>query len=307
MKENQQVIKSVQRAIRVLKSFTSDNPEMELSKIAKKDNLPKSTTHRILNTLKREGFISQNKTNGKYKLGSGLFELGNLAFKSVELREVTLPYLEKLSRECGEAVHLGVLRDEEIVSVEVSPSEVGLFNLKVGIYVGDRAPLYCTGVGKATLAFQPEGKIRQILKKKRKKFTKNTIVEKERLEQELQKIREKGYAVDNMEHEKGVRCVAAPIRNHTGRVFGALSISGPSVRVTKENIPELAGKGKKVAKQISKELGFNQDLSSEIDKMAIANLVGKSKTTHRRNSNVNAAKGTEGQDKGSNTFSNDPF
>lgn len=260
MKKNQQVIKSVQRATKVLKSFTSDNPEMELSKIASKNSLPKSTTYRILNTLEREGFINQNKTNGKYRLGIGLFELGNLAFKSIELRKVALPYIEKLSREYGEAVHLGVLKNEEIIGVEASPSE---FGLRVGVYIGDRAPLYCTGVGKVTLAFQPEEKICQILKKKRKRFTKNTIVEKERLEQELRKIRKRGYAVDNMEHEEGVRCVAAPIRNHRGTVFGALSISGPCIRITKRKIPELAVKVKKVVEQISKELGFNITVKKE--------------------------------------------
>lgn len=256
-------MKSVQRVIRVLKSFTENNSKMGLSKIAKNNNLPKSTAHRILKSLKEEGFISQNKTNGKYRLGIGLFNLGNLALKSTELHEVALPCLEKLSRECREAVHLGVLEDEEIVSVEVSPSEGGLFSLNVGIHVGKRALLYCTGVGKATLAFQPKEKIRQILKRKRRKFTKNTIVEKESLEQELEKIREKKYAVDNMEHEEGVRCVAAAIRNHTGRVFGALSISGPSIRVTEERIPELASKVKKVAEQISKKMGFNTIVKRE--------------------------------------------
>jgi len=260
MNKNQQVIKSVQRATKVLKSFVGSNPKMELSEIARKNNLPKSTTHRILDTLKREGFISQSKTTGKYRLGIGLFDLGNLAFESTEIREVALPYIQNLSKEHGEAVHLGVLRNDEMVSIEVCPSG---FGLQVEVYIGNRVPLYCTAVGKAALAFQLERKIHDILKKKRERFTKNTIVEKEKLEQEFRKIRERGYAVDNMEHEEGIRCVAAPIRDHRGRVFSALSISGPSIRVAETKISELALKVKKVAEQISEELGFSTIVKTE--------------------------------------------
>ncbi|GAH67490.1 unnamed protein product [marine sediment metagenome] len=98
---------------------------------------------------------------------------------------------------------------------------------------------------------------------KRKKYNPNTITDADELEKELERVRKEGFAVDNMEHEEGVRCVAAPIRDHRGRVFGALSISGPFIRITKRKIPEFAVKVKKVAEQISKELGLSIEVKKE--------------------------------------------
>lgn len=252
---------SVERAVGILKSFSWDNYEMGLSEISRKNSLPKSTTHRVLKTLEKEGFINQNKTNGKYRLGTSLVELGNIASKNIELRRVALPYIEKLSRESRETVHLGILRKDEMVVVEASPSKDS--PLRVEVSIGTKAPLYCTGTGKATLAFQPKEEISRILKKKRKVLTENTIVDKERLLEELQRIRKRGYAVDNMEYDKGIRCIAAPIRDHSGRVLGALSVSGPAVRITKESISEFTVRVKKVAEKISSELGYNLVVKEE--------------------------------------------
>ena len=261
MRENKQVIKSVQRAIGILKSFSWDQTEIGLSEIARKNSLPKSTTHRLLRTLEGEQLVSQNKTDGRYRLAITLFELGNIAFKNIRLRKVAVPYVEKLSNETGEAVHLVVLRNEEMVVIEASPSKHGF--LKLEVHVGDRAPVYTTGTGKAALAFQPEERICRILRKKRKRFTKNTIVDEERLLQELQKTRNRGYAVDDMEQEEGIRCIGAPIRDHSDRTLGAISVSGPAFRITKRRIPGLAVKVKKVAENISKELGFNLVVKEE--------------------------------------------
>jgi len=246
--------KSVEKAIKILEAFSEDNFEMSLSEISKKVNLPKATAYRIMSTLKENGLIDQRVDNGKYRPGLKLFELGSLVFKKLKLREVALPYMEKLSRECGETIHLGILQGDEVMSIESCESS---FDLRSNVYIGKRAPLYCTSVGKALLAFLSPEEMSRILKHKRKKYTENTIVEKEKLEEELRKIREKGFAVDNMEHEEGIRCVAAPIRNHEGKVIASLSISGPSIRITEDKIPQTASMVKETAYEISKSLGFN--------------------------------------------------
>ena len=247
-----QQIKSVEKAIRILEAFSDNDFEMSLSEISKKIDMPKATVYRIIETLKNNGLIDQRSDNGKYKLGLKLFELGSLVFKKLKLREVALPYMEALSKKCGETIHLGILQGDEVISIENCESS---FDLRSNIYIGKRAPLYCTGVGKVLLAFLPPDEISKILKNKRKKYTKNTIVEKKKLEKELKKIREEGFAIDNMEHEEGIRCIAAPIRNHEDKVIASISISGASIRITEEKIPQLALMVKETADNISRKLG----------------------------------------------------
>jgi DNA-binding IclR family transcriptional regulator len=245
--------KSVEKAIKILEAFSEDNFEMSLPEISKKVNLPKATAYRIIGTLKDNGLINQRVDNGKYRPGLKLFELGSLVFKKLKLREVALPYMEKLSRECGETVHLGILQGDEVISIESCESS---FGLRSNVYVGKRASLYCTSVGKALLAFLPSEEMSRILKHKRKKYTENTVIEREKLEEELRKVREKGFAVDNMEHEEGIRCVAAPIRNHENKVIASLSISGPSIRITEDKIPQMVSMVKETVYKISKDMGL---------------------------------------------------
>lgn len=251
-------IQSVRRAIDILKSFSYRQPELELNAIARANRLPKSTTHRILSTLERGGFIRRNVLTGTYQLGIALFELGNLALSSTNIRSVAVPYVERLAADSGEATHLGILANNEVVALEVTQTQRGL---TVGIRIGDRAPLHCTAVGKATLAFQSEREIAAVLRRPLERYTENTIVERKALERELQSIREKGFAVDDGEHEEGIRCVGAPIRNHTGKVIGAISISGPALRVVEHRIPTLAAMVKSVAAEVSAELGCSDAAS----------------------------------------------
>lgn len=249
----QSYVKSIEKALRILNCFSEADFELDLSKIVQKIHLPKTTVYRILSTLEKEGIISQNQENKKYRLGLRLFELGSLVFRKLKLREVALPLMEKLSEESGETVHLGILDKYEVISVEKADSS---FSLRSNVYIGKRTPAYCTGVGKALLAFQPLDKIRLFLEQnKLKKYTQNTITDKGKLEKELETVKKRGFAVDNMEHEEGVRCVAAPIRNYEGKVIASISISGPSVRITEEKIPQFVLMVKKTAETISKELG----------------------------------------------------
>lgn len=149
-------------------------------------------------------------------------------------------------------MHLGIFHGTQVVSIEKIDSPHGLAS---NVTIGKGAPAYCTGVGKALLAFQPEAVVDGVCRQGLVRHTPNTITSPKRLRQELARVRACGYAVDNMEHELGVRCIAAPIRNHTGAVIASLSISGPATRIREEDIPRLAERVREVTRKLSTQLG----------------------------------------------------
>jgi DNA-binding IclR family transcriptional regulator len=128
--------------------------------------------------------------------------------------------------------------------------------LAMNITIGKGAPAYCTGVGKALLAFRPEAIVEHVCRLGLRRYTAQTITDSRRLARELERVRGTGYAVDNGEHEAGVRCVAAPVRNHAGEVIASLSVSGPATRITSDAIPRLAERVKGVAAKLSAQLGY---------------------------------------------------
>lgn len=249
-------VKSVWRAIRMLESFDSDQGAT-VTELSKKLNFPKSSVHEILTTLVQEGILDKDGDRNRYYLAAKLFELGNRARASLEIRKVAAHFLKALNGQLDETVHLTILDNGEVLYVECFESTKRLRTYSV---IGVRAPLHCTAVGKAILAFLPGDDIERIIRTKGlEKFTDNTITEKGPLLEDLKKIAQLGYAVDNMEHEEGVKCVGAPIRNHRGAVFASISVSGPSQRLTPDRIPEIAKMVASTANEISRRLGYRFD------------------------------------------------
>ena len=256
------IINSIDRTLLILQLFSLQKPEWGVSEISKELNLYKSCVHNTLYTLLNRGFMTQNPENGKYRLSIKFFELGSIVLEKIDLRKIAHPYIEQLSREFDETVHLGILSDEEVVSIE---SEKSNQSLQPQIYIGKRAPLHCTGVGKTLLAFLDQERIEHIIgEKSLKKYTKNTITDTNQLQKELQQIRSQGYAVDNMEHEPGVRCIAAPIRDYHGEVVASLSLSGPEFRITKEKIPLIKVKVITYCQLISQAMGYRYEVNKTI-------------------------------------------
>lgn len=247
-------IQVLERAISILE-FLGDNPKgVGVSELSRQLNLPKSTVHRILDTLLQNGYVEKNIDNDRYKLGLKIVELSNKILSNMELRNEARPYLEELMNYANEVVHLCVLRDGEMVYIDKveCPNPIRLYS-----QIGRRIPVHCTAVGKATLAFLPQEEAIRILKEKgMPRRTQNTITDLQTLLNQLEETRQLGYAVDDIENEEGVRCIAAPIFDYRGRVTAAISISGPDYRVTKERIPELAEKLKETARKISERLGY---------------------------------------------------
>lgn len=246
-------LKSFKKAVAILEAFSIREPRLPLTEIARRAKLPLSTAHRILGTLHSVGFIDRDGERDQYRLGLRLLELGSIVLSNMELHREAMPFIEALARESGETIHLGVFDGTQVISIEKIDSAHGLAS---NVTIGKGAPAYCTGVGKALLAFQPDEAVAAVCRNGLTRKTPNTITSERRLRQELARIRALGYAVDNSENEIGVRCVAAPIRNHTGAVIASLSISGPAARIREADVPRLAERVKETARKLSHQLGY---------------------------------------------------
>lgn len=205
-------IRVLERVFALLDVISTGDYELSLVEIAEKLGLHKSSTHRLLMMLERFQYVSKNSVTGKYSLGGKLIDLGMKAVSKLDLYQIARPYLERLVRETGETAHAGVLREGEIISVvNVQSAQT----LRLPSTVGHRTPVHCSSLGKSILAFLPEPEMENILQDRGLKvYTRRTISKLPSFKKELQKIRERGYAVDNEEFEEGLRCVGAPIRDH---------------------------------------------------------------------------------------------
>lgn len=219
-------LKSLGKAIEVLECFTPQKPEQGITEISQKLGFYKSNVHNILSTLEKKGYIQRNHDTGKYRLGLKILDLGHVVSTNIGFREIILPYMQEVSRETGETSYLGIPGDGDVVYLEScsAPNLLPARNM-----LGLRAPMYCTGIGKAMLAYLPEEKARQVLECEFTRFTENTIVDSIALRKEMEAIRERGYAIDNMEHEFGIKCIGMPIFKN-GCIVAGLSVSGPSLR-----------------------------------------------------------------------------
>ena len=246
-------IKSLQKAIDILGCFSVVDRSLSLADISERTGLPKTTTHRMLATLRDVGFIEQDKGRDRYRLGIRLFEFGTVVFANMDLHREAGPFVDRLTKLSGEGVHLCVFSGTRVVTVDHRDADGRSANSVITI---TSSPAYCTGVGKATLAYQDEATIDRVIRDGLLPYTRNTITDPETLKRELAATRRRGYAIDNAEHQVGLRCIAAPIRNHAGNVFAAISISGPAVRVTEDRVAPMSELVVDIADRISLQLGY---------------------------------------------------
>jgi IclR family KDG regulon transcriptional repressor len=249
-------IRVLDRAFRIL-GLLSDGKPRSLQALSREINLSTSTTYRQLSTLVHHRYIERDEQTNQYSLGLACLELARAYYKSNDVRRAALPELDRLRNETKETVHLGVLDEVEVVYIEKLDGlqPIGL----MGSQVGGRAPAYCTGVGKALLAHVPPDVVRHNFGGKRlRRYTPNTIVTLKGLFAELVTVNARGYAVDDGEHESGVCCVAAPIRDMRGDVIAALSVSGPADRMDPiERNDNMIGNALRTARRISAKMGYS--------------------------------------------------
>lgn len=218
----------------------------------------KPTTHRILRTLTRRGFLRNDPERGVYALGVTNLRLGMDFLEQLDLRREALPLLRELAERTGETAHLAILHGGEVVYIEKVESRhaVRMFSR-----IGHTMPPYSTGVGKAILAFLPREELESILPAQLERRTPATITDRAELLEHLAALRERGYSTDNVENEDGIRCVGTPVFDHTGAVCAAISIAGPATRITPERFPELGALARETALAISRKIGYAADRS----------------------------------------------
>jgi len=254
-------IKVLNKTFSILEILLQQGSAMNMTEISKKLDLYPSTTHRILDTLKHWGYVEQEPNNQEYQLGLKVLELGMAKLQQIDLVREAAPYLKELVNQCNETVHLGVLEKGEVLYLAKEESSQTIRMLS---YIGKRVPLHCTALGKILLAYMPEEERKKILEDRvLPRLTEKTITDKGTLEKELNKVKEQGFALDQEENEKDVRCIAAPIRNYQGKVIAAISISGPAFRIDKKVQNNLKVALIETSTKISKRLGNNDKLQKE--------------------------------------------
>ena len=249
------IIQSVARAMDILEHFNRKK-DMGISEISECMGLSKSTVYGLVNTLVAYGYLNQNCETKKYKLGMKLFEMGCTVEKRMDLRNEARPFCEKISKKYGQTVHLAAHYEGEVVYIDKFDMPDFLITYS---QVGKRAPMSCTGVGKAMLAYLPwEYSQKYVVSKGFVIKTPKSIKDETELIQTLEMVRHKGYAMDDEEIEIGLRCVAAPIFNYKNEPVAAISLSGMANRMTDELVEAMARDVIECAADISNQLGYRE-------------------------------------------------
>jgi DNA-binding IclR family transcriptional regulator len=250
---------AVLRAIALLKTFQDDQPEWSLTELAHQVALNKTTTYRLLTALESEGLIRRGDSTDTYRLGPEMIALGGRAMRANDLRSLSRGVLETLARQTREAATLEVLVEDQVLIVD---EVLGGYLVGAAQSLGTYWPAHATSTGKVLLADLPEVELSAFLAKPLSQLTDKTIIDPAELRRELAQVRLNGYATAIEALEVGYTAVAAPIRNHDGRAVAALSLGGPSARLTEGRLLELADLLRAQAAEISTQLGckVNQDL-----------------------------------------------
>jgi len=243
-------VKSLYKALRILECFNVHNPELGITEISEQLGLYKSNVHNIVDTFVKAGYLEQNPENEKYRLGMKILELGNVISSNMNIRKLMLPYMQELADYTNETVYLGMPSEAEVIYLDSSSPKNQLSTRSM---LGVKAPLYCTGIGKAMLAFLPEV-TDSLCARGLRRYTDHTITDPAELQAELTAIRSRGYSIDNMEHEYGIKCVGMPILNKKRQLVAGISVSGPSLRFDDEKIRDYALKLGEIVRAIEEKV-----------------------------------------------------
>jgi IclR family transcriptional regulator, KDG regulon repressor len=245
-------MQTIDRAIKILKSFSMDEKELSLADLNRKLGLSKSSLQRILNTLVLHGLLDKDERRKTYQLGIELYFLGGLVEKNSHLLSISKSLMENLRDELGEAVSLSILHQRERKCIGYIPSKHELMTL---IFVGQTSPLYAGASAKVLMAYLPTDELTELLDEiELMKITNDTIQNKEELLKELDVIQKQGYAMSYGERVKGAFSVSAPIMNRFNEVVAGISLTIPTVRVDNEKIDVYIENVKKTASLISQRL-----------------------------------------------------
>jgi len=246
----QMSVKSAERVLRVFELLSQNQHGLTIKEISESLSFPQSSTSGLIRTLLNEGYLSLDSFN-KYKLGPKLIQIGSAAMDSLDISSQGMPYLKKLMEDVQETVFMAVLSENELVYVAKIDNNR---SIRTTAQPGSQKPLYCTGLGKAFLAFLPQQQRTTILDNlELRPITEHTITDKKRLEQQLTLFNELGYSIDDEENEDGLFCLAAPIYGSNHTIQAAVSVAGPKDRMIKQKdfiVEKLITTAKNVATSI---------------------------------------------------------
>jgi len=249
-------VQTLEKGLHLLDLVTRENAPVSLSALAVAAGLPLSTTHRLLSTMMRRGFVDQDPHTRQYRPGSRVVSLSAQVLQHLDLTREAPPVLQWFVDRTGDPISMATLEDGEVVPLcrIESGSSPRLF-----LHIGRRAPAHCTALGKVLLAGLPDTAVRNILARRgMPRLTPNTIVSPRKLLAHLTMVRELGYALDDEETAVGARCLAVPVRNHAGKVVAAISASGPASAWSPARMQRVREALMETAARLSARLGYRQ-------------------------------------------------
>ena len=240
---------TVGKALDVLDRVAAFGRPVRFSELLANSPYPKATLFRFLQTLVSQGMLALDPETGSYALGVRLVRLAHAAWKHASLAPIARPFVDALSADMGETVHLAQLDGAHVLYVDKRNARVPI---EMFSQAGKVGPAYCTGVGKAMLAFLPPDHLTRLMPQMAfHRYTPNTLTTPQALDSELATIRRAGHSFDREEHEPGIICVSAPILSSRGRVLGALSLTSSTTRTTLAVLESCAGQVKATAARIA--------------------------------------------------------
>jgi IclR family KDG regulon transcriptional repressor len=241
-------VKTLARGLKILQLLANSQEGVGITELAEQMEMDKASVSRIVQTLAKYGYAEKAPDGRRYQLGAMIVNLSRSVIDRMPLRDVAKPYLHEMVERTGECAHLAIFANGQVLYIDQVESPA---TLRVNADVGHMAPLHCTALGKALLAFGDYD-----IPERLDSLTNRTITSVAELEKDLEETRRRGYALDDEEYDYGVRCIAVPVRDLRGKVIAAIGISGPSHRMNLEQIPELAIQVVEVGQMLSDRLSF---------------------------------------------------
>lgn len=245
-------VRSVDRAAALLLALGESHGEAGVTELARRLGLHKSTASRLLATLEKRGLVEQDDETGRYRLGLVVIRLAERAERTLDLRAIAMPELDRLARATRETTGLGVADGDQFLTVAQAD---GPNLVAVGDWTGRGVPLHSVAAGKVLLAAMPEREILKLVRRGLDRFTDRTITQLEPLLEELARIRRRGYATAFGEFDPSLNAVAAPVHDARGQVTAAVDVWGPAFRITPRRMPELVQQVREAAAAVSVRLG----------------------------------------------------
>lgn len=255
-KKTKKIIRTVANALDIFDYMQSREGDVGVTEVGRAMGMHKSTASRLLSTMEIKGYVSRDKESGRYTLGTRIVELAKTKLDQMDLRAHARPFLEELVEKTNETAHLAIPNHGQIIYIDkVDTPQTLMMRSKIGY----RAFLHCTALGKAILAILSDEEVDVLLREQgMPRLTPATITDILALKEHLRRVKTQGFAIDDEEHEEGIRCAASSIRDYTGHVVGAISVSGPTMRVSRQRVQEIGLIVRDTCRRLSATLGYGR-------------------------------------------------